>query len=308
VAGLPKEKLNKVWTHTLSLFGLLAAIVTIVSFLGYHPSARSAQGGSSHVSTPPKGPSTAPAEGNAPSPSSFRQPKLNGTGTLHLEGGFTTGQAMLTTDAIQAGTQSTPIVLTNSRTGRTEKVGDVLVPVPVDAKHPVAWWRKGTKFVEGIHMEGTSPYLDLRGVGLPVIDVPVDADGRLQESLVWPLDRMFTAVDYPGPVRVSGLILDGGVVFGDADSQEPGKTLPVRFEIDLPRPGEIMGAAKGDFTYPSPGETRYIQIEALSQSGTRTASWSSAIDSSGVATIRDSRTDLFSGELGALRVSYTRQP
>jgi|GEM_PF-4624007 len=304
VAGLPKEKLSKVWTHTLSVFGLLAAVVTIISFLGFHPSNQAEKPkpqspspkveAATHKETPP----VTPVVGKAP--------KSNGTGTLHLDGGFSGGRPMLTTEAVQAGTQTAPLALTNSKTGRIEKIDNALAPLPIEAKHPVAVWDKGTRFVRGIRLTAANPRIHLAGAGLPGVDIPTDADGRLETTLVWPLDRMFTSVEYVGPVEISPLTLDKGVVFGDPDSQETGKTLPTRFSVDVPRPGEIMGAARGSFTYPTPSDTRYVVIQALSQSSSATATWTTPIDASGSATLSDMRSDLFNKELAGIRVFYSR--
>src|SRR5579862_4821908 len=101
VAGLPKEKLSRVWTHTLSIFGLLAAVVTIISFLGFHPSSQPDKGKSIAVAeiAKPKPVADENARADKTTDSSagdFKAPKPNGIGTIHLEGGFSVGQAMLT--------------------------------------------------------------------------------------------------------------------------------------------------------------------------------------------------------------------
>lgn len=305
------EKLSKAWTHTLSITGLLAAVVSIISFFGFHPSTNST----------PQTPSTptvknaktnvieplglAPGRKNDPPDSTpAKSPHTKGIGTLHLDGGFTSGQPMLSTDAIaQANGVAAPLTLKDSKSARLETVTGAMVPIAVEPNHLVCIWRKGTQFVHGLRLNATTPHIHLTATGNAGVDVPTDADGRLNQTLVWPADRMFTTVEFTGPVQIDGHTLDGGVTFGDLDTQEAGATLPTRFSLDIPKPGEIRAAIKGDFTYPAGGNgTRYLVVQEVPAPNEAPISWSTELRRSDSTPLRSTKEGLVDKGLYSIRV------
>ncbi len=311
----PGEKLTKVWTHTLSIVALVAAIVTIVSFFGFHPQSADKQstkarqnqeGASSQAPNVPKISSGLDTPHGGNSDSDTKPPKSNGTGTVHLEGGFSVGQPMLTTTAAAGADSLQTLVLKNPKTGKTDEMKEVDLRVAVDQNHLIALWRKGARFVRGIRLSSDKPHIHVSGPGLPDADIPVDADGKLLANLAWPMDRLFTSIEYAGPLTLSGLDFDGGLLLGDPRSDEFGKTLPSRFSIDIPRPGEILGAIKGDVAYPTPSGDRYMLIQALSKTGDPSGAWVIPIDASGTTAIRDPRTVVVNRDVASLRIIYSK--
>ncbi|HWA83265.1 MAG TPA: hypothetical protein VG820_07535 [Fimbriimonadaceae bacterium] len=302
------EKLSKVWTHTLSVTGLLAAIVSIIGFFGIHPPSAPPE--------TPKPPKAAKPETDAKprpsletnlsgspkadSPASAPHPK--GIGTLHLDGQFTTGQAMLSTDAIaQATGVSAPLTLKDSKSARLETVTGAMVPVGVEANHLVCVWRKGTQFVHGLRMAAATPHVHLTTSGLDDVDVPTDADGRLNQTLIWPADRMFSTIQFAGPVEIDGHRLDGGISFGDL-------ALPSRFSLDLPKPGEILAAIKGEFSYPAGNEGRFVVVEAVPAGNETPIRWSVALRGGDPTPLRSMEGGTVDKGLYAIRVLCSQSP
>jgi hypothetical protein len=298
------EKLSRVWTHTLGLVGLVAAVVTIVSFFGFRPPTAVQ---APKVPAGPDAPSTQMGESKSPPvdaagpPVARIAPRPNGTGTLHLDGGFPAGQAMTTIAALVPGDQQT-ISLKNSRTTKVETVSELQVPLGIDSSHLVSVWRKGASFVHGLRLTGTSPHLHLSVSGGMGVDVPTDSNGKLLMNLVWPADQMFTQVEFVGPVEISGHILDGGVMFGDPHDVDNSRALPLKFSLDIPRPGEILGAIKGEFRYITSADKRVIFIRALSSADTPIAIWSAPIDTSQATNIQDYREDVLDRTLYGIQV------
>ncbi|HVT13518.1 MAG TPA: hypothetical protein VHE55_14735 [Fimbriimonadaceae bacterium] len=296
------EKLSKVWTHTLSVVGLLAAVVSIVSFFGIHPSGAPPETPRTPNSAKPD-PSPNLHSSLASSPSKDAPPdsppttlRPKGIGTLHLDGQFTSGQPMLSTDAIgQATGVSAPLTLKDSKSARLETVTGAMVPVAVEANHLVCVWRKGAQFVHGLHMTAATPHIHLTTPGMDDVDVPTDADGRLNQTLVWPADHLFSTVEFAGPVEIDGHTLEGGVSFGDL-------ALPSRFSLDLPKPGEILAAIKGEFMYPAGSDGRYVVVEAVPAGNGAPISWSVPLHGSESTPLRSSKGGTVDKGLYAIRV------
>lgn len=259
-------------THTGTIVGILTGIVAIVGFFGIRFG-----GGAPSTPPQPRPPSTsAPplAKGTKPEPVHRR-----GIGTLHLEGGFAPGRPMLAQDALPAGSGLQAVRLLNPSNRRGETLPNSIVLTDVPAGELAGVWREGTRFVKGVKL--SAPYLQLSGNGVNV-QVPISTDGRLLANVVWPANRMFTDVAFPGPLDLNGWTLPNGLVFGDAGTQEGGMTLPERFSLDLPKPGEVLGAIEGEVRYVGGwAGDRGVEVEALSPTGDVAAAWTSPIDPAG---------------------------
>jgi hypothetical protein len=301
------NKLGKVWTHTTGVVAFVAAIATIVAFFGIRPTsdAKKPDPGKA-ISTPPKQAPDSSGTATAKQSGTARTIHTNGIGTLHLDGGFDPGRPMLTKAALTASVEPEALVLTNPANGKEEAITDLILTGPVEANQLVHVWRKGSRFLNGIHLVGEHPHVRAGGQGFDNIDIPTDSSGRLLVNVAWPAAKMFLQIEYPGPVQVGDLTLPGGILVGDAGTGESGNTLPIRFSIEFPKPGEVLDSFKAELTYRGRSDHgRYIVIDEDSNQDQAGATWSAEADPSGRTKIQMSKAGEYSQGLHSLRILYS---
>lgn len=306
--GEPKKatvKLKNAWQHTVALCAFAAAVISIIGFFGIKPpTATPASKKSETPSTPT--PPKKPAGFAAGVAESDRKP--GEIGTFHLDGGFDPGEPMISKAPLAASSDSTTVTLLHPN-GKEESLQDTKVVLPVETNQSVSVWRKGRQFVRGIRFPDSSPHLTLKGEGMASVDVPTDADGRLQVNVVWPVNKSFITVEFAGPIQLAGLTLDGGLAIGQSEPLEITNVLPSHFSLNVPKPGEVLSEFKGEFRYPAgTDERRYVVVQAFASSDQPVTAWSAEFNHFGPTVVRRTKGGVFDRGFTALKVLYSREP
>jgi hypothetical protein len=294
--------LARIWTHIGAVVGLAAAVVTIIGFFGIHPASEKPK----KIEAPAKRDESARSEPPKSNPPvSTGAAKSRGIGTFRLDGGFPAGQSFIAKTPLPASDTPGAIVL-GKPGGGDESLRDAVVVAPVEMNQSVGVWRKGLQLLRGVKFTADKPTLRLSGPGVKTLDVPVDGSGRLGEDIIWPITAMFTTAEFAGPVQLGNLDLVGGLSFGDKDAPDQGKTLPLHFSMNIPKPGEVLAEFKGEFQFVGgSGDRRFVVIQVQSASNDTIAAWSTEINRFGPTILRDDRAALLDRGPYALKILYS---